>query len=1681
MSIDTPRPPDTTTANVSKNALGIINTNTSNFANVSLEVSSNESNDEFDVANAILAQNIQSFKSESTELTITDYIENDTLIVSDSLEKDSNFNNLTLTLMFDITGNDHEFNEPIEEINKISNIKNSILSDSFYSVIENQFKSVLKKVNGYKYVTERINEKVNNTEGTVSLFDDGISLRQETINSLSYIKNLNDSVIKNSENRRFKKITNFFIDSVVSDGVTQYENNISDLDAAFDIEDQRAKLKFITNNDDLSKFLMIDISEFEEILKPKNETSIIVQNFVNNARSIYTVMPNCIGNNSDVQENHVISYKDNVQEVFLNENINVDIWKNIQSEEKIDFKGLASIFLNDKNYRKERLTESILRSDIQQIQDFLSNQIQTNTETNTSLTVPAGNITLNLINNTDNISKLNPYLVNFKNNILKDKIYKLSENRSDVFSALELINILIDIESLEDAKKLFIYGMPLEFWRTITQTGFFAQSKFQTYTDAVADFHFESLSEDLNNLTLSKTQKNSLENKIKKSNFYSLSTTNKKEFIEEIILLIANANLQDFINRLIELSNRSDAVYFNFDEDTTFDQLFASGRDSFFNLSREGRGEPIGKNKIQRQGFSWYEKMPSLETGLKILVNILKDNFTNVIRNVYYKYNPLFYVNADNSTEDTFTYFDMHKEVSSNGDFLEIELKLKIDSLVKQLKLKNIQNNNVNFDFYKQIVKNIQNRKSNILSLMIPYRHEDKDHISVLNKNDDVYNAIFTKISDSEVQSNVSLSLKSKNLDGITYRSTLEESHNEEVSENISKFIENYYNKGFYFSSTTLLSEIIKDSKSYMDSFNNSTRKKEVIAEILYLNFFNRKINKSLKDDDKKEVAKRFLFKAIQKDKNSTESLKISKLKSYTYNKAVFDDFPANVEKESVNLEKDSENFVSNLRKIMRKKMLETYEEYKSSSSSLYNIERAIYNEKFLNEIRKEYSYSLLDPVGKSYFKIEHIFPLTHELEYNLIEDTDSETRTNSLFLNTKVFPKFFYNKDGKVYFKDYLLNRIVTGNILGFITTNDKRENDPFAEDSSDFEIEEKIGIYITDAFEDCIDNRQDSIFNKIIEKIKNLIRLCSNDYTEKTFNSENDILAFIENNSFILEKCVTLLEIYSEFFQDVFRKVIFDYNQEIFSTLYDPFSNESDSFIHKDKLLFKALDSKFSTILNTFNITRKDELTLFEQKEIEEKFSYSVSKSMIRFYEELLSNFKNENNLFSCDDNQENKLYYNSENSDVFCRKIHDTIYSLKKSDVYQALSFDLTREVLRTSLEIKNNLDKVKNKNLLTFIEKFNFDNDDFFKNIDNKYYQNMIKRNMNNVTSRNLLLKQNTIETIYAEDNSKSMEDSYNNLNVFDTFKKEYSYSKVNVNDDFVYAFDLPYEKIKNLSEDIVIKVTIQAKDTKNTNRMFYPIIRYFSPNLVSKNFNINSDANNLIYFTSDNNTSNINGTDFSESNPDMQSYLSDLVSSRLKPKTVQQRENFVDNIIESHNKSIELNKMLYVKHDINLHKDSYNKNEEMTRLVQSISDNFSKNIFGLNKSQLTNMNLLDDKFNSITLMNNSLNLLLSKERDSIEITRLNSYDYYLISIGKDDLIYNDITLTNKYNILSDAVFKGLDTYNRTSLYELTKYQSNEYKYRQFDTINVNEREFLTFIVKTEFIWKIYYSTNSKSMS
>ena len=61
-----------------------------------------------------------------------------------------------------------------------------------------------------------------------------------------------------------------------------------------------------------------------------------------------------------------------------------------------------------------------------------------------------------------------------------------------------------------------------------------------------------------------------------------------------------------------------------------------------------------------------------------------------------------------------------------------------------------------------------------------------------------------------------------------------------------------------------------------------------------------------------------------------------------------------------------------------------------------------------------------------------------------------------------------------------------------------------------------------------------------------------------------------------------------------------------------------------------------------------------------------------------------------------------------------------------------------------------------------------------------------------------------------------------------------------------------------------------------------------------------------------------------------------------------------------------------------------------------------------------------------LMNNNLNLLLSKERDSLEITNLDSYDHYLISIGEDDLIYNDITLTDRYNNLTRGQFDSLNT-------------------------------------------------------
>jgi hypothetical protein len=1741
MARDIPRPPNSLiTQSISKSAASIINKNSSFLSDSNLL---NVQKNDFDPGQQFFSQIVDQSNDFFGSIPINvnqpePYIESDSKTILNLQKKYTQFEDVTLDLVFDISGNDYNYEDPIQTLNDIVEVKNEI-NKNIFKEAEGVFKSVLKRINGYSFVKEKLDDKINNTLGKIESFEEGIIERRNTINELSISNKIKNNLIDSKESNDFNVITNFYINNYKTRSNTT--DSQSKLYTGIDQKDPLSHLNININFEELAKYLMIDISILDNNPASLDFTNLVIQNLLNNVRSLYTLMPNCINDTGNlIPVSNAYSLEEQEDFIFLNESLNVNIWDNVETGKRLDWKSLylSSASSDSKDYAIPKLiseyasslgtiesllsdsnalvlsaTDSFIRSAndfLQSTDGFSQSSIGANLTSNNN-----SNIVSSLF--TDNFIRSAGTSLTSNNNLIDNAAFNV--NNISLSSANSISNALsnflyvdndVKIEKAKKIKEHIInYNLVLKNKFTIlfqSLRSFLSnekarlnnESSINPFTDKYSTEFDEQYIFDVNvNNWYSIIFNGFYSNYTHKSYSHSRQQVNWPYSLDTDVILqglrqeIITTRSNEIADPLVEEWDKLTARYLDqgyslqqANEKALEDLSQNSTYDLYFPESREAEIERLYNESLD-EATTDAARYASVIEKINSTFNTINTSDLAFFVNIYYQYYSLFREHNDG----------IYQTVSSYSNFNNNEFKIKLDALVKEIKLGYLKRKNINIDLFNDIVKNIKNKNSNIKykTKLSSFADDDKENIALLNANNDLYKLLFSDINDEEIQTNLSFSFNPRSVYDKKYVSVVEKSDNEEIANKILDVFSNYYPEGSFFSSTTLLKEIIEEGSNYLESFSTSRRSVDITNnEILYLSFFNNDLNPDSTVEEKNEVAKRFIFKAIQEDTVSSGSVKRSKIKKYVYNKNVFNDLESLVEKDLISLDKNSENYRESFDSVVTKLIIQKIDEYKQSSSSLKTIEDAVFGKKFLNKIKNEHNYASQLINRNLCLNIEQIFPFTHKFEkYNFSKRSSIEKKC-SLKVKDSVLPRFDSDYEEKTFeINDVSLDKLYNGSILKKVNINKltaKTRSKPSIESNKSnnrrrkerFKPRGPTHFNIEDKFEDCT---KSGIFKHIIFKIKVMLRLLVNDYKDNNFNNELEIESFINKNSDIVDKTILLLELYSEIYRDIFKKLIFDFNMNLFSNMSSKFyslidmnSLDRDFYITNEKLIeiFNEKNTIFQVVLDTFNLKKSDATYLFNQfSNQDDSMTYSVSNGIKKYYEDLLKQFEEDNGIYKYDvvinEDPNNAVFFKETNEDVFCNKMYRVINSIKKSDLYQSLSFEITREAIKTIAQINDNIERVNNENLNNFSTNFGFEYQDFFKNIDNRYFRNIIRRNLNNVVNRNESLKEN-MSSILESNPEISLEEGLNNTKMFSLVEYENSYSKCNINDDIVYCFSLPYESLRYLSNDSLIKITIQPKDSKNTKRLYLPVIRYFTTNLISTNCNIKSlvskESDFIYYENSKDQIINdaINGEYFSETNLAMRQYLEKVVEKKLLPNTDEQKANFIDNIIQSHIKSVEINKMLYSKHDINLNKFVFDNRQIFNTFLNSLSNNETKNIFGANKTEIDSEIM---EFNKTYLMNESLNLLLSKDRDNKEVLDVNEYDKYLLSINKNDLMYQDIHLGNRYSIINETEFEKISVFNRTSLYEITNYQSNIH-YQKFDRKDINEREFLTFIIKTEIL-------------
>lgn len=332
---------------------------------------------------------------------------------------------------------------------------------------------------------------------------------------------------------------------------------------------------------------------------------------------------------------------------------------------------------------------------------------------------------------------------------------------------------------------------------------------------------------------------------------------------------------------------------------------------------------------------------------LKIL-SVLKNNFSlqEKQNSLYVKNAPIFSASKRSGSGSIQKVSDVNESIILNNqmcidyntDIDDLKYKLEIDSFIKQIKINILENNNVNLNFAKETCKKIKESSRDYSYLS--YCKEDKENISVIDSENEIFSFLFTEDEQDEnlYYSHIDL-VTNHNIDNVNFRGVdkLKENNlsfntdRESFVDNFQNLISYYYPKNTFFSSSTfyynILNTLVHEAKnSVRDDYEDLS-----FVQALYFNYFDKNPEyKSLE-----VVAKRFLKKAIYLDNiNDFDS-------STTLSDFVYDE---EIKKENYDI-----NSLEGIESFLK--------DYKNSSSNLSEISKSIFSLRNIKNISSRSNY----------------------------------------------------------------------------------------------------------------------------------------------------------------------------------------------------------------------------------------------------------------------------------------------------------------------------------------------------------------------------------------------------------------------------------------------------------------------------------------------------------------------------------------------------------------------------------------------------------------------------------------------------------------------------------------------------------------------------------------------------
>jgi hypothetical protein len=1000
--------------------------------------------------------------------------------------------------------------------------------------------------------------------------------------------------------------------------------------------------------------------------------------------------------------------------------------------------------------------------------------------------------------------------------------------------------------------------------------------------------------------------------------------------------------------------------------------------------------------------------------------------------------------------EDTLKLSDLNKMYNINS----YELSYLIDKFIKKIKLYTLENNNIDYSVFKDITDKIS--KMRIDSLEIPIISENvKKELSAVSEGDELFDLLVKKDIDNnkfytsfdftsnndykgfDINDTISLLLEKKELLN---------NNNEEFLQNFLKLVSRYYYNNTINSSSQFLSSCIQRITNDLNSYENSNENK--ILQFLY--FSNFELGNKVSDfDSKNEITKRFIKKSISKRINSSDNLRNSDL-GFTFDiNSVDMDKLSNYHKERIlseseEIENDGENSEIKLgsnyiedRNVAEvsdyfESLFDTNIEYKKIKNAIFNNNISINsnyefyyiptssiksnNDKRVN-LHVSFSkspndhqdfLSTVEECGFLFDCYSLVFPFTSFIKRNIpfkIPSNFLDRVKNQSFNNESLVKNYCtFNTN---------INSKVASSYINFCIKNERKELTTISRKK------------IVDNFDE-ISNIEISSFRKILSDINVMLSATTN-INDLNFEDVEDIDKFIDDNKFIIGLSASIISIYSEIYNNMFKENQLNKFWNSLESITSQESSAISNYINTDRYYKIEIDNKKSMDISEFNSFNFSDTNLgFSYNDIENSWN--------------ISNFNFNNNY-----NQNKFIGY----KDILGKNL----IKLTFSDFNQAISFDMLYGYLNKKnnfLKDKDLETKILNSDLQKFYNITNLDNRTTSK-FSNLFYLNTLSKELSRKFYYNKDFYSNFISN---QEESEDIKNHYlNNIDKFFNLYKEkekflnndtINLENFNLKNNNILTFGITNKFIKSLRPTSIVKIKITNGESGDTTFYFSPLLTSVYPffndyinldthvGLYDIYSNINkryliADKDDIFKVTEETQTT-VKGETLTTYRTS--GYVKNFFGNNINNRKIQILRESLRNIIVSNKLNNLLNLIFNFEIDVedfykNIQLNNNTTSIDLLNIVNTISAFNFKKFSNISKSKFNNRSIIDNE-NSIVILPgfeemidnrtsifetlNNINKIYSIEEINNSFREKVFYDFYHIHLRSGIDKYENIKIT-----------------------------------------------------------------------